>query len=57
MAQDDPPPPPAPVDLRGFDAFVVGLRDRGMLPRLVGDLPEAAPPARPVQRRKPHGVE
>ncbi len=57
LAALDPPQRPAVVGLDGFHAFVADLRDQGMLPKLVGHLPEAAASARPIRRRRPHGVE
>jgi hypothetical protein len=55
MAEGVGSPPPLAVvgdDLRDLAAFVGGLRDRGMLPKLVGDIPSPAVAA-PRRRRAP----
>ncbi len=57
LAADEPQAWPALADLAGFEAFVSDLRDRGMHPKLVGELPEAPARPRPARRRRPHPVE
>jgi hypothetical protein len=57
LAADEPPPWPALADLAGFEAFVSDLRDRGMHPKLVGELPEGPAQPRIARRRRPHPVE
>jgi hypothetical protein len=57
LAAEQPQPLPRLADLAGFEGFVGGLRDRGMHPKLVGELPEGPAQPRPARRRRPHGVD